>query len=184
MADLLDVLAALYLHEPSPEMIREYNEYIVPFVEQQMAGFLKPVDETEIDALKQDYHALFLVPVSGRYLSPFESAQRSHRLWGPMTHEVALIYTQTGFDINALVTDEIWRAVAMPDHIGYELAFTCLLLRHMPSEEASLKDTYRYFIQQHVLSWIPEYGERLQTLASTRFYKDVGKMTASFVRML
>ena len=97
---------------------------------------------------------------------------------------MALIYTQTGFDINTLAIDETWRAIAMPDHIGYELAFTSLLLRQMSPAEKALQETYAYFIQHHVLSWMPEYGNRLQTLANTRFYKDLGRMTAFFVRML
>lgn len=170
-APCFDLLAALYLREPDDAMLAALATALPDG---------EAVDPSDSGALRQEYYDLFVVPVSGRYLPPYESAQRDNRLWGPLTHRVTELYTVTGFDPTALTVSPVWRAQRIPDHIGYELAFFSALL-HSRSSRASDAEAadqlIDYFWEQHLLSWVPAYGRQLLERARTPLYRRLGALT-------
>ncbi|MFW5692348.1 MAG: TorD/DmsD family molecular chaperone [Chloroflexota bacterium] len=159
-ATLLDRLAWLYLNQPDDSLIHTLND---AFPELRLR-------EGDLDAVRQDYNDLFCVPVSGRYLPPFESAQRAQRLWGPITHHVTDWYLHTGFNPAELHTSAIWQMQIAPDHIGYELAFYGALL-------AADSPLAADFYQTHLFTWVPNYARQLIEKAATPVYRLLGELT-------
>lgn len=173
-SEILDGLAVLYLREPLPALL---EAAVSLFPELGSPG------ETSPEAALRDYHDLFFVPVSGRYLAPFESVQREGRLGGPLTHGVASIYRLTEFDPRALDVSPHWLYQDLPDHIGFELAFISALLRNTQelsdAEAEPFIYTARYFWHHHLSRWGHAFGERLADRAATPFYRGLGRLTAS-----
>ena len=172
-AEILDILAALFLQFPTMDHVKALND-VIPLLTERLEIANPPLlqaSDTAVREYLQDVYDMFLVPVSGHYLPPYESAQRAGRLQGPITWQVHQIYKETGFDIHSLHVDPVWRTQHMPDHIGYELAFLSALLQvHEPALEPVFDD----FVKQHVLSWMPEYGKAVNRLADTPYCQWMG----------
>jgi TorA maturation chaperone TorD len=177
-AGVFRVAATLYLQEPSIELARILNEYLP-----QQTGIpsdLIPGDSLE--TLRQEYFDLFCVPVSGRYLPPFESVQREKRLWGPLTQKVAELYRACNFALLNMQTSPLWQAQFMPDHIGYELAFVEAMLKSRqadpsPALRQELDNTLRHFWRRHPSCWVAAYGHKLADNAQTGIYRFLGLLT-------
>lgn len=171
---LFDILSSLYLHHPTPERVAAFNAIASTF---GIGTEMLPVTE-DIATLSADYDDLFLVPVSGRYLPPFESAQRTQRLRGPLTHQVVDLYQAAGFEPNMLDIDIMWKNLNMPDHIGIELAFfSALLATHENAPAPEITDTINTFAQKHLLRWAPDFGQELAQQAHTSLYRLLGTLT-------
>ena len=175
---LFDILSSLYLHRPTEEIVESFN------VIAHEKGFgidieIPPAHET-ISELVADYDELFLVPVSGRYLPPFESAQRTQRLWGPLTHQVANLYEMAGFDPSGLDIEDPWKNLLIPDHIGIELAFfSALLQTYARNPAAGIIEIIHTFTRQHLNRWIPDFGNHLRQNAHTSLYRSLGILTGA-----
>ncbi len=183
LARTADILASVYLHSPDETLVAAFRE-AAPTLAAALAttGMSLDAEET-LDALAQDYNELFFVPVSGRYLPPFESAQRERRLWGPLTHQIAEFYESIGFDYTALRIGEHWDRLDMPDHAGIELACLSALLQTQAaqSDSAAVQATY-YFINQHLSRWLPDFGQKVAQNAETDLYQTLGHFTTSFIQ--
>jgi len=185
-ARLYDLAAGLYLQEPTTESVAvlvSLADVIGALLEDEtLSRLLTQAGEVPLPALRQEYYDLFAVPVSGRYLPPFESAQRENRLWGPLTHEVQALYQGAGFRPDELAISPCWNEMTLPDHIGFELAFVSGLLRSLADvetemEEETLQATTTQFVAQHVARWMPDFGRKVRRSAQTPFYQAVGLMT-------
>jgi len=67
------------------------------------------------------------------------------------------------------------------DHLGIELLFlTWLIDRCMKLDDGpryiKMKREIRQFINQHILSWIPEWNQKIQESAHTLCYKGIGTL--------
>jgi TorA maturation chaperone TorD len=67
------------------------------------------------------------------------------------------------------------------DHLGIELLFlTRLIDRYMNINDdpnnREMKKEIRRFINQHILSWIPEWNRKIQECAHTLCYKGIGTL--------
>lgn len=182
LARVFDILASLYLNQPHEGLVAAFDSIAEVLV--QSAALPPndlPIAESVAD-LRADYNALFFVPVSGRYLSPFESAQRARRLWGPITHQVADFYASVGFDPASLRMDTHWQRLDAPDHIGVELAcMSALLQANAAAPTPEMTNAILFFTQQHLGRWLPDYGERVARYAETSFYRTLGRLTQAFI---
>jgi TorA maturation chaperone TorD len=184
-ARLLDFVASLYLRSPDVEVVEACMAAAPAFGEllkdETLSRLMLQVRETDMKSLREDYYDLFIVPVSGRYLPPYESAQREGRLWGTLTHKADALYRATGFDFRELKVDPHWLALGIPDHIGFEMAFVSALLCSQvegpPEETGSLAETTDYFVQHHLGHWAAEYGHKVARQAKTALYQGLGLLT-------
>ena len=181
-ARIYDVLASLYLNQPYAELVAAFDAVAGTLA--QSAGLTDvalPIAE-DVAALQADYNALFFVPVSGRYLPPYESAQRARRLWGPITHQVANFYASVGFDLARLRMDEHWQRLDAPDHAGIELACLSALLRaYAETSSPDLAGAIDFFAREHIRRWLPPYGDAVAQNAETPLYRLLGRLTRAFV---
>lgn len=184
-ARLLDSAATLYLRRPDSSLLRACATACGALAEMigapALADRMADTDRYPLSTFELEYDALFCVPVSGRYLPPFESAQCDRRLWGPRAHAVARFYGETGFRLEDLACDPIWNSHPIPDHIGFEMAFLSALLQSEARAEASraahLRGTYALFRHEHFDSWATSYGTRLMKTAHTPLYQALGALT-------
>ena len=184
-ARLLDFVASLYLRPPDIDVVEACMAAAPVFGEllkdETLSRLMLQVGETDIESLRGDYYDLFFVPVSGRYLPPYESVQREECLWGTLTHKVDAIYRATGFDFRELEVDSHWLAQGIPDHIGFEMAFVSALLCSQvegpPEETGSLAETTDYFVQHHLGHWAADYGRKVARQAKTVLYQGLGLLT-------
>ena len=181
-ASVFDLLARLYLHRPNQEMVATFNDVFQELAESLMLTIEDASAGDSVPLLKSDYDDLFFVPVSGRYLPPFESAQRANRLWGPITYQVADFYQSVGFDRTNLIVDKHWKNLDAPDHIGVELACMSALLRaNAAAPTPEMTNAIMFFTRQHLTHWLPDYGERVARYAATSLYHTLGRLTRAFI---
>ncbi len=185
-AGLLDSIAALFLRAPDEVKlgVRFYagTDWGEASGDSQISRLLMEAEQQPISELWEDYNALFIVPVSGRYLPPYESAQRHGRL-GKHTQAVAGFYQAAGFDLEQLAVDSYWTRLAIPDHVGFELAFMSALLENSEragGDEAAVFLSMRdFFWTEHISKWVPDYGHLLACHAQTPLYQALGQLTVA-----
>ena len=66
----------------------------------------------------------------------------------------------------------------MEDHIAYELAYMALLCR-----EGAERAEQRAFLEEHLLTWVPDFCADLQRCAGTGFYRCVAQLTLGWLKL-
>ncbi len=143
-AELYRLFSGLFLHEPSDEFIFHMKEI-----------FLLTFDDP-VEHIRRDFNAIF---VYNRELLPLESIQRKETFSAHLVQDIERFYHRAGI----MLDDEI---NLPPDHLSTELIFLSYLI------ETELNDTFKRFFEEHIISWVPEYCEKIKEHAQTEFYKE------------
>jgi len=149
-------------------------------------GFFKKPEKELLENLAVEYAYLFLGP--GKHISPHESVHhkkeggQSGQLWGELTAEVKRIIESSGLEYKSEFT-------GMPDHISVELEF----MQHVVQRETQaweadddktallcLKNE-KIFVDEHLFRWIPEFCEKVIKTAESPFYREMARLTRSFI---
>lgn len=85
---------------------------------------------------------------------PFESLYRNDTLMGDTTLAVMECYRQAGYGI-------IEAKTGPQDHITAELRFMAMLFYKEFEAAIEIQQHQQYFINKHVLQWVPQYCERI-----------------------
>ncbi len=127
--------------------------------------------ETPVESIQNDYARLFL-GVGKAKAPPFESAYRSeHRLvWQEAAQEVLLDYATARLGYEQMDRQP-------PDHLGRELLFMASL-----AEGLGRLERERPFVEQHLLSWVPDFARDLEAGASTRFFAGLARALRGHLR--
>ncbi len=123
------------------------------------------------DRLAADYAAIYLT--HALRASPCESVWRDddHLLMQGPTFAVRALYQQHGLKAPD------WRA--MPDdHLTHELSFVAHLLETGHDAQAA------QFLDQHLLTWLPEFGARVAQRADSAVYAALAVLTVDACRAL
>ena len=189
-AEIYSFLAAVFLQEPEPQTLAKQLQVL------QLAAAYPPADEALADEIRQQYFDSFFVPMSPTYTPPFEStlldyaaAKRFGPLSGPAMHEVMSLYMTVGFDPSQLDIFEPLQESAMPDHVGFELAYMAYLAlqeeaaRGRGEEAAAGKwaEWQRNFLAQHLERWLPQLAAALAD-RQAGFYAAAAEYAAGWVR--
>lgn len=190
-AEIYSFLAAVFLREPDLQSLAKQLYAL------QLAADYPPADEALVDEIKQQYFDSFFVPMSASYTPPFESTllgyaadKRFGSLCSPAMHEVMSLYMAVGFDPSQLDIFEPLREIAMPDHIGFELAFMAFLAlqeetAHRRGDgEAAEKwaEWQRIFLVQHLSRWLPQLAAALAD-RQAGYYAAAAQYTADWVQV-
>ena len=140
----------------------------------EAAGLLRqscPEDEDCRVILTEDYYRLFTV--SGLPLAPaYASIYKNNS--GTQAEKVSEFYDSYG-----------WQPKLRPgvpdDHLGIELLFlTRLVDKYLSMDDdpscREMKKEIRRFIDQHILSWIPEWFRDVEENAHSLCYKGIGML--------
>ncbi|MGM0645127.1 MAG: TorD/DmsD family molecular chaperone [Thermodesulfobacteriota bacterium] len=176
LAAVVDGLAGLVLTEPKPETLHHAKAFFHslphPLQPQETTG------TTPLEPLREEYFALLLASSSGRYTPPYASVWIEGRFNAGSTQIVQNLYAETGFDPWQLPMSEHWRNPFLPDHIGFELAFTAGLLysaQEADSGKEQLLNTARDWAANHLTQWIPAFSHALGQRAETPVYSALAK---------
>ncbi len=177
--------AGLYLNEPSSALVEKAalfgNAMSGALPDRQFPLLLSQKPDASLGELRQEFYDLFLVPVSGAYTLPYESARRN--LPGEFTcRKVEQVFTATGFDTTLVDAAPCIKSIGRADYIGYELSFAAHVLAAAAEEEdrdkaETLALTALSFFQHHLRPWLGDFGTQTATSARSSFFKGCGELT-------
>ena len=128
-----------------------------------------------ISRMKDDYLALF-TRIDNPLAPPFESVNRNreHILFNKQLSEVRNFYGSYGWESK-------FKGKIPDDHIGIELLFLTILIEkylELDDEicEKEIRKEIRRFIDQHILSWVPDWNDQIQEHSKTLCYKGIGTL--------
>ncbi|MCJ7447300.1 MAG: molecular chaperone TorD family protein [Bacteroidales bacterium] len=132
--------------------------------------------------LQEDYLRLFAE--TGLILAPVHASDYHHDeiRRDKSYNEISEFYNSYGWNSNS-------RVKRTDDHLGIELLFLTrlidryLLLDDDPSCHEMGNEIHR-FIDQHILSWIPEWNVHIQEHAQTLSYKGIGTLILACIEDL
>lgn len=187
-----EFLAGIFLKEPATEIIKILKEWVEAVDAAERDELLEIINtiqaqDPELKDLTQEFYDLFFVPVSGRFVPPFESPIRgaerqegkkikygSH--WGLQAHRLIDHYERMGFKSETLNIFEPLKQTKIPDHLGLELSFLAYLYRledvalQADQETTGLHQLQHRILTDHLLGWLPQFTEDLEKVEATGYY--------------
>ncbi len=137
---------------------------------------------SDLDSLTVDHSKLFVGPYE-LLAPPYGSVylEDKSRVMGDSTVDVRERYAEEGLDICLKEA---------PDHIAIELEFMYFLVfREVEAIKisdfgtaASYLERQKAFLETHLGIWVPEFASNVETNAQTTFYKDLARITKSFIK--
>jgi TorA maturation chaperone TorD len=143
-AELYRLFSGLFLHEPSDEFIFHMKEI-----------FLLTFDD-HVEDIRRDFNNLFIY---NRELLPLESIQRKEIFSDYLVQDIERFYHRAGIMLDEEIN-------LPPDHLSTELIFLSYLI------ETELNETFKRFFEEHIISWVPEYCQKIKEHGQTEFYKE------------
>jgi TorA maturation chaperone TorD len=137
--------------------------------------------DIDLESLKIDYARLFVGPFK-LLAPPYGSFYlEDNKLMGDSTIDVKRWYAEEGLDI--VIRDA-------PDHITMELEFMYFLvakqIEAITDENLQILQSCRQkqysFLQVHLGRWLPAFAENIKINARTEFYRDLARLTDTFVQ--
>ena len=190
-SNIYGFLAAVYRQELTSELYQqmkdnEFQEVLSSLGVKLNNGFFQISEQELLENLAVEYTRLFVGP--GKHISPHESVQhqkegvQSGQLWGELTAEVKKIIESSGLEYTSEYT-------GMPDHISVELEFMQQVVRREAQAWGADDDetarlclkNEKKFIDEHLCGWIPEFCEKVIETAEMPFYREMARLTLSFI---
>ncbi len=194
-AQAYEFLAGIFLKEPSAEILSELKTWAGINADGESQVLLAQIAQEDplLDNLKQEYYDLFFVPVSGRFVPPFESAiisasrkegkkTKFGSFWGLETTKVSDFYARAEFRPEQLTVFEPLRQINLPDHIGFELSFMAYLCRWQAQQKnrgLSTSEILRVqtsFLTRHLNRWLPLFVNDLGHTQQSGYYPYFAKI--------
>ncbi len=135
----------------------------------------------ELEALEVDYTRLFVGPFKV-LAAPYGSVYlEDNRMIGESTIDVQKCYEHEGLDI--VIKDA-------PDHVAMELEFMYYLIaKEIEATENENQQNVELcrqgqlsFLQTHLARWMPHFAENVLKNAQTDFYKELARLSNTFVQ--
>jgi TorA maturation chaperone TorD len=184
-------LAAVYRQELNSELLQQMKDQRFRDVLSNLGvnlnnGFFQNSEEELLENLAVEYSRLFVGP--GKHISPHESVHHKRddgqwgQLWGPSTAEVKKFIESAGLEYTSEYT-------GLPDHISVELEFIQQVIQreaqawNAGDDETALLclKNEKKFVNDHLNRWIPEFCEKVITAAESPFYREMARLTRSFI---
>lgn len=151
-------------------LLNQHGLESLDFMRQALAEYTSPLTAAQKDELAADYAAIYLNHALGA--SPYESVwldEDKLAMQAPM-FQVREIYRKHGLG----VID--WRQRA-DDHLVIELQFLAWLARN--GGENALREAAQ-FMDEHLLRWLPQFGERVARRCATPLYAAAAWLTSAY----
>ncbi|SDF42189.1 TorD/DmsD family molecular chaperone [Sporolituus thermophilus] len=195
---IYEIFASTYTKLPTVESLRDFmifTEEITKIIDSPISKRLAELaaersaaaasSASALQALQQEYYDHFFVPCSGKYVPPFESAIKYNTLWSEDAVHCAACYETLGFEPRSLEIFPPLKEVAVPDHIGFQLAFMAFLTKGESVAEAESEGwqgLQSQFLREHLLSWLPDYAAALAKTGG-EFYAALTALLAEFTSL-
>ena len=192
---LLYFAGTMIMFDPSQECIHDFwSEGILKNlpVSSTNPRFIKAASQlhqsvgdqnSSVKMMREDYLTLF-TGTGNPLAPPYESVYRSkdHLMFDKQTSEVREFYKSYGWESK-------FKGKIPDDHLGIELLFLTLLIeKYLELDDeicnSEMRIEIRRFIDQHLMSWIPDWNKHIQEHANTLGYKGIGTLILSCVEDL
>ncbi len=192
VAEDLQVLATLHDREPDATLLQQLKAVDFPssltllpdtepgieamtLVQQALSALSTDPDQEILDELAADYASI--------YLNHNISASPEESVW---LDEDSLMCQQSMFQVRSWYEShglEIpdWR-LRPDDHLVYELQFIAFLLNRDTQMETL--DKTATFMDEHLLRWLGNFGERVLVRCDTPWFAGVAALTAAYCEEL
>ena len=137
-----------------------------------------------LELLIVDFSKLFVGPYT-LFAAPYGSVylDGERKIMGDSTLDVQNRYREAGLDTAKNFKDA-------PDHITAELEFMYyLIFKEIESFSNSDIETaialiqkQKFFLEDHLMAWVPEFASNIVEHAETSFYQNLAKTTKAFLR--
>jgi TorA maturation chaperone TorD len=153
------LFSPLFLREPDEETLFRIKDLFE----------IKFGDSSE--EIRTDFSYLF--SDAGGRLPPYESLYNyplsdKPRPRGTVTGEVQTLYEASGITLDEEIE-------LIPDHLSAELLFMSYLI------ENRLTEQQKFFLENHLLAWVPDYCDEVKRIARTSFYARVADLLTDFI---
>lgn len=184
---LLYFAGTMIMFDPSQECIHDFwsqgilkslpvSSHNPRFIKAALQLHQSVDDKTScVKMMKEDYLALF-TGTGNPLAPPYESVYRSkdHLMFDIQTSEVREFYKSYGWESK-------YKGKIPDDHLGVELLFLTLMIeKYLEFDddvcEKEMKNEIRRFIDQHILSWVPQWNAHIQEYSKTMGYKGIGTL--------
>lgn len=131
-------------------------------------------DKDIFEKMKQDFHSLFkgrqkslAPPLESQYRHPDDNILRQ-------SYKVSEFYKSYGWESK-------FKDTVPEDHLGIELLFLTLMVeKYLELDDEAcnfeMRNEICRFLDQHILSWVPEWNANIQAEATTLGYKGIGTL--------
>ena len=191
VAGIYGMLATFFAAEPNRELVVMLQTPAIQHLFKELEidlgkSFYSKDKEVLLEELAVEFTGLFIGP--GHFISPHESVHHTRedgdygRLWGADTVAVKKYIEATGLSYQS-------EFGGMPDHIAAELEFMQKLeeryVQAIENDETelvkNLDEIKSRFLAEHLLSWVPEFCEKVMKNANFPFYREVSRVTRDFL---
>lgn len=181
---LLYFAGSMIMYEPSEECVTDFwaNGVLKNLpVSSSNPNFIKAASqlrESCIDKhicgkmLHEDYLRLF--STNDTTLAPAYESLYSKKHPGTLSSDVSEFYNSYGWESK-------FKGKIKDDHLGVELLFLTLLIdKYLVLDDEAcrgeMKKEIQRFIDQHIMSWVPEWNRLIQTYSNTLCFKGIGTL--------
>ena len=189
------LLSRLFLERPEPALLGDLASSLATVpndsgMDQEIQALRAYLEAGDMEALSQQ-----LAPEYTRLLRgiqegigpppPYESLFRGGGLMSDATQSVRAHYLAAGFG-------EIAPEAGPQDHLGAELRFLSMLSfreaeaweREAEAKALAMQEAQRAFLEQHLMTWLPDYSLRLADESKEPFYRAVAQLTLVFAERI
>lgn len=138
---------------------------------------------SSFDNMKRDFHVLF----NGSEMSLAPTSESDfNKKYRPVSVKkgsaVSDFYQSYGWQ-------STFRDTVSDDHIGIELLFLTLMVeKYLELDDEvchiEMKNEIRRFIDENLMTWVPDWNERIQEYAQTNSYKGIGSLIIACIEDL
>jgi len=181
------LLAHIYRDPPSVDFLRQLTDPLFHSALSELGINLSPEltgnpDALLMENLSVEFTRLFIGP--GKHISPHGSVHRNNEgdLWGQSTADVKYFIENCGYVYNQAYS-------GLPDHISVEFEFMSTTGRQEADawQEGNLRlvnssrKVQKIFFTEHLLSWVPQFCNKIIEAAKLPFYHEMGRLTGHFM---
>ena len=179
-------ILSIYYYEPEEELIRED---FLAFLKSQLRvvcpeaqRYVEHIQESlrfeknKIGDLLIDYARLFVGPfelLAPPYGSVYIGKER--RVMSESTEDAFRCYQFAGLELDQNIPEP-------PDHIAFELEFMHYLVFQDMKESNNESGVQKYFLENHLGSWIEDFTKRIEKYALSVFFLNLAQITRIFVK--
>lgn len=181
-SDTLSLLSSIYLCKPAREALENWKGLLsedTPDYLLDMKNVVAGIDlssEQELEDLLWEYTRLFVGPYK-LPCPPWESVYTSSKrlMMQEAYATVKDLYREAGLTMN--------NSGIMYDHVGAELNFIAVLFKNieLKSRNCSYENIAKRFFNEHLMRWIPQFAQDMETASNSLLYKTVACATRNLI---
>ena len=159
---------------------------LAPDLMEEISGLSQPMtagieQRAFLEALQTEYMRLFVTAFPVLWAPAYESYYMEKKAMGKPAVDCLALYREEGLVLNA--------ASELPDHIVTQLEYLHFL--NLAAMEAGVREDHHLvqiykvkqhkFYEGHIMNWVPEFCDRIQSHSEIDFYRVMSRLLKNFI---